>query len=88
MPKKLEFFYDCSSPWTYLAFTKIEDLAQRRDGRRVVAPHVAMQLRDRTQQRAPLGRIEAMIERTMCQECGKLQKGPGRADEPRCGCPF
>jgi 2-hydroxychromene-2-carboxylate isomerase len=29
MPKKLEFFYDCSSPWTYLAFSKIEDLAIR-----------------------------------------------------------
>lgn len=29
MGKKLEFFYDCSSPWTYLAFTKIEDLARR-----------------------------------------------------------
>lgn len=27
MPKKLEFFYDCSSPWTYLAFTKIEEVA-------------------------------------------------------------
>ena len=31
MPKKLEFFYDCSSPWTYLAFSKIEDLALRHD---------------------------------------------------------
>jgi 2-hydroxychromene-2-carboxylate isomerase len=29
MGKKLEFFYDCSSPWTYLAFTKIEDVAAR-----------------------------------------------------------
>lgn len=29
MAKKLEFFYDCSSPWTYLAFTRIEDLARR-----------------------------------------------------------
>jgi 2-hydroxychromene-2-carboxylate isomerase len=29
MGKKLEFFYDCSSPWTYLAFTRIEDVAQR-----------------------------------------------------------
>jgi 2-hydroxychromene-2-carboxylate isomerase len=29
MGKKLEFFYDCSSPWTYLAFTKIEEVAQR-----------------------------------------------------------
>ncbi len=29
MAKKLEFFYDCSSPWTYLAFTKIEDIARR-----------------------------------------------------------
>jgi len=27
VPKKLEFFYDCSSPWTYLAFTKIEEVA-------------------------------------------------------------
>ncbi len=24
---KLEFFFDCSSPWTYLAFHRIEDLA-------------------------------------------------------------
>jgi len=29
MVKKLEFFYDCSSPWTYLAFTKIEEVAAR-----------------------------------------------------------
>ncbi len=29
MGKKLEFFYDCSSPWTYLCFTKIEEVAAR-----------------------------------------------------------
>ena len=29
MAKKLEFFFDCSSPWTYLAFSKIEDIARR-----------------------------------------------------------
>jgi 2-hydroxychromene-2-carboxylate isomerase len=29
MAKKLEFFYDCSSPWTYLAFSKIEEIARR-----------------------------------------------------------
>ncbi len=29
MAAKLEFFYDCSSPWTYLAFTKIEEVAAR-----------------------------------------------------------
>jgi 2-hydroxychromene-2-carboxylate isomerase len=29
MSKKLEFFYDCSSPWTYLAFTRIEEIARR-----------------------------------------------------------
>jgi len=29
MSRKLEFFYDCSSPWTYLAFTKIEEVAAR-----------------------------------------------------------
>lgn len=28
MPK-LEFFFDCSSPWTYLAFTRIEALVER-----------------------------------------------------------
>lgn len=27
----LEFFYDISSPWTYLAFSRIEALAQRHD---------------------------------------------------------
>lgn len=26
---KLEFFFDCSSPWTYLAFSRIEDLVAR-----------------------------------------------------------
>jgi 2-hydroxychromene-2-carboxylate isomerase len=25
---RLEFFYDCSSPWTYLAFHKVEELAR------------------------------------------------------------
>jgi len=29
MGKKLEFFYDCSSPRTYRAFSKIEDVARR-----------------------------------------------------------
>jgi 2-hydroxychromene-2-carboxylate isomerase len=28
MPK-LEFFYDCSSPWTYLAFHRVEEVAAR-----------------------------------------------------------
>jgi len=26
---KLEFFYDYSSPWTYLAFTKVEEVGRR-----------------------------------------------------------
>jgi 2-hydroxychromene-2-carboxylate isomerase len=26
---KLEFFFDCSSPWTYLAFTRIQDIIAR-----------------------------------------------------------
>lgn len=29
MAAKLEFFYDCSSPWTYLAFSRIEEMARR-----------------------------------------------------------
>ncbi len=29
MAKQVEFYYDCSSPWTYLAFSKIEELARR-----------------------------------------------------------
>ena len=28
MPAKVEFFYDYSSPWTYLAFTRIEELCR------------------------------------------------------------
>ena len=24
--KKIEFFFDCSSPWTYLAFHKIQNI--------------------------------------------------------------
>ncbi|MET0151027.1 MAG: 2-hydroxychromene-2-carboxylate isomerase [Candidatus Binatia bacterium] len=29
MPKTVEFFYDYSSPWTYLAFCRIEDVCRR-----------------------------------------------------------
>jgi 2-hydroxychromene-2-carboxylate isomerase len=38
MPKKLEFFYDCSSPWTYLAFSKIEEVALRHDAELIWRP--------------------------------------------------
>ena len=38
MAKKLEFFYDCSSPWTYLAFTKIEEVARRHNADLVWKP--------------------------------------------------
>ena len=38
MPKKLEFFYDCSSPWTYLAFSKIEDVGLRHDAELIWRP--------------------------------------------------
>jgi 2-hydroxychromene-2-carboxylate isomerase len=38
MAKKLEFFYDCSSPWTYLAFTKIEEVAKRHNANLVWKP--------------------------------------------------
>ena len=31
MTNKLEFFYDCSSPWTYLAFEGIESLGKRQN---------------------------------------------------------
>ena len=30
---RLEFFFDCSSPWTYLAFSRIEALAARANAR-------------------------------------------------------
>lgn len=29
MTRRLEFFFDCSSPWTYLAFTRIHDVIER-----------------------------------------------------------
>jgi 2-hydroxychromene-2-carboxylate isomerase len=29
---KIEFFFDCSSPWTYLAFENIQPLAADSDG--------------------------------------------------------
>jgi 2-hydroxychromene-2-carboxylate isomerase len=38
MGKRLEFFYDCSSPWTYLAFTRIEDVARRHNADLVWRP--------------------------------------------------
>ena len=38
MAKKLEFFYDCSSPWTYLAFSKIEEVAARHNAELVWRP--------------------------------------------------
>jgi 2-hydroxychromene-2-carboxylate isomerase len=27
----IEFFFDCSSPWTYLAFESIQSMAERED---------------------------------------------------------
>lgn len=35
---KLEFFFDCSSPWTYLAFTRIHDVAARSNAEIVWRP--------------------------------------------------
>jgi 2-hydroxychromene-2-carboxylate isomerase len=37
MPR-VEFFYDYSSPWTYLAFTRIEELCRRHDAELVWRP--------------------------------------------------
>jgi len=37
MPR-LEFFYDCSSPWTYLAFHRIEDVARAHSAQLVWRP--------------------------------------------------
>jgi 2-hydroxychromene-2-carboxylate isomerase len=38
MGKKLEFFYDCSSPWTYLAFSKIEEVSRRHNAELIWRP--------------------------------------------------
>ena len=35
---KLEFFFDCSSPWTYLAFHEIEEIAANADAELVYRP--------------------------------------------------
>jgi 2-hydroxychromene-2-carboxylate isomerase len=35
---KLEFFFDCSSPWTYLAFTRIHDVIARTHAQTVWRP--------------------------------------------------
>ena len=35
---RLEFFYDCSSPWTYLAFHRIEEVAAEADAELVWRP--------------------------------------------------
>lgn len=37
-PPQLEFFFDCSSPWTYLAFTQIGALAARTGAKLVWRP--------------------------------------------------
>jgi 2-hydroxychromene-2-carboxylate isomerase len=36
--RRLEFFFDCSSPWTYLAFHRVEDLAAEAGARLVWRP--------------------------------------------------
>jgi 2-hydroxychromene-2-carboxylate isomerase len=38
MPMKIEFFFDCSSPWTYLAFENIQPLAAEFDAQIVWRP--------------------------------------------------
>jgi 2-hydroxychromene-2-carboxylate isomerase len=35
---RLEFFFDCSSPWTYLAFTRIHGIIQRSEAQIVWRP--------------------------------------------------
>ena len=35
---QLEFFFDCSSPWTYLAFTRIHDIIARTKARVIWKP--------------------------------------------------
>ncbi|MGN6517248.1 MAG: 2-hydroxychromene-2-carboxylate isomerase [Rhizomicrobium sp.] len=35
---RLEFFFDCSSPWTYLAFTRIHDIVARTGAEMVWRP--------------------------------------------------
>lgn len=35
---QVEFFFDCSSPWTYLAFTRIESLCARYEARLIWRP--------------------------------------------------
>ena len=31
MSNKIEYYFDCSSPWTYLAFKGITDLYKKKD---------------------------------------------------------
>ena len=31
MSKRIEYYFDCSSPWTYLAFKGITDLYKKKD---------------------------------------------------------
>ncbi len=35
---RIEFFFDCSSPWTYLAFTRIHDIVKRAGAEIVFKP--------------------------------------------------
>jgi 2-hydroxychromene-2-carboxylate isomerase len=35
---RIEFFFDCSSPWTYLAFTRIHDIVKRTGAEIVFKP--------------------------------------------------
>ena len=35
---RLEFFFDCSSPWTYLAFERIESIAKEAEAELVWRP--------------------------------------------------
>jgi 2-hydroxychromene-2-carboxylate isomerase len=37
-PRTLEFFYDCSSPWTYLAFHRIEEVASKHHAQLIWKP--------------------------------------------------
>jgi 2-hydroxychromene-2-carboxylate isomerase len=38
MGRRLEFFFDCSSPWTYLAFARIHDVLRRTNAEVVWKP--------------------------------------------------
>jgi hypothetical protein len=83
-PARVEFFYDYSSPWTYLAFTRIEDICRAHDAELVWRPMlvggifntVNPSVYQQREQPVPAMRLGSMLASGVCASASMMRLTP------------